>query len=482
MLVAEKTKNTILLYFLTAGFLALGFLFLFKEKTYWFFLLPVVLVVFYYYLVSLDKILLFITLLTPLAVNFSDPRLGSVLSVPVEPMMMGMVVIFSGNLLLTGHYNKKLATHPLSYLIYFNLLWMLVTTFTSAMPMVSVKHLISRVWFVLPFFFVAAAAFKNKKNIHWFFIMYLAGLAIVVVYTILRHAHYGFNEDAGHWVMTPFYNDHTAYGAALAMFLPVLGGFIFYPKISLSKRILALLLFSFFVVALLLSYSRAAWLSIFVATGVLLMVLLKIHFRWLLIVILLVGGFTWVFQQQILDRLEKNKQDSSTNFEHHIQSMSNISSDPSNMERLNRWSAAVRLFEKRPWIGWGPGTYQFVYAPYQLARERTVISTNLGDRGTAHSEYLGPLAEEGIPGVISVLLMFGYVVYLGLKIYKSEDREKKMLGLMATLGLITYMIHGFMNNFLDTDKLSVPVWGFMAVLVALDVYGVNQEEIPEKLK
>ena len=40
----------------------------------------------------------------------------------------------------------------------------------------------------------------------------------------------------------------------------------------------------------------------------------------------------------------------------------------------------------------------------------------------------------------------------------------------ALLGLITYYIHGTMNNFLDTDKLSVPFWGFTAIIVAIDIH------------
>jgi len=44
------------------------------------------------------------------------------------------------------------------------------------------------------------------------------------------------------------------------------------------------------------------------------------------------------------------------------------------------------------------------------------------------------------------------------------------------LGLSTYFIHGFLNNFLDTDKASVPVWGFMAMLVALEVYHKKEEK------
>ncbi|MBN2639975.1 MAG: O-antigen ligase family protein [Bacteroidales bacterium] len=477
----EHTRKAFLLYISTAIFFSLAFWFLLEKQTYALFVLPVVLVIAYYYFVSLDKILLLITFVTPLAINISDSALGSALSIPSEPLMMGVVAMFFFNLLFNRHYNVKLAKHPLSYILYLYLLWMLLTTFSSTLPLVSLKHFLSRLWFIIPFFFVAATVFRKKQNIIKFFSLYIAALSIVIVYTLIRHAQYGFDEDAGHWVMTPFYNDHTAYGAALAMFLPVLGGFILYPNISVVKRLLAVLIFIFFSVAIILSYTRAAWLSIFVVLAVLVFVLLKIKFRWLLAGVLILGGLTFAFQQQIMDRMEKNKQDSSTNFDQHLQSMSNISSDASNMERLNRWNSAILMFEKKPMMGWGPGTYQFVYAPFQLARDRTVISTNTGDRGTAHSEYLGPLSEEGIPGLLIVLLLFGYTVFLGLKLYKSKNREIKILSISTTLGLITYMVHGFLNNFLSTDKLSVPVWGFMAVLVALDVYGFqrNESEIME---
>jgi O-antigen ligase len=181
-------------------------------------------------------------------------------------------------------------------------------------------------------------------------------------------------------------------------------------------------------------------------------------------------GVFFIFQNQILDKLEKNKQDSSANFVEHIQSISNISSDASNLERINRWQAALRLSDERPLFGWGPGTYQFVYAPYQLSKEKTIISTNLGDLGNAHSEYLGPLAEMGIPGLFIVVILFSSIIYYGLRVYKYGDKETKFLSLMALLGLITYFSHGVLNNFLDTDKLSVPFWGFVAIIVSLDAY------------
>jgi len=465
----EKVK-IIWVYLLSALFLAVNFYLVLEKDFYWFFLLPVVLIVFYYYLFSLDKIFLLITFLTPLAVNISDMEMGMGVSLPTEPLMLGVVLIFIANLIFENKYDKTIARHPVSYIIYFLLLWMLLTTLTSEYPIISLKHLLSQIWFIVPFYFVAVLVFKDKKNIRKFLWLYLIPLIAVVVYTISQHARYGFEEDAGHWVMSPFYNDHTAYGAALAIFYPVVIGLIFYPGSSKGSRIAAFLFTLIITVALILSYSRAAWISVAGAFIVFLLVLFKIRFHWVALgTVVIIGGFI-LFQQQIFDVLEKNKQDSSANFVEHIRSIANISSDASNLERINRWQAAIRMFEERPVLGWGPGTYQFVYAPFQLAKEKTIISTNLGDKGNAHSEYLGPLSEMGLPGLLLVLLLVVVVIYKGLMVYRRGNREVKFISLMITLGLTTYFIHGLLNNFLDTDKLAVPVWGYIAAIVALDIY------------
>jgi len=463
-------------YALTALFLLVNFYLVVQKDFFWFFLLPVVLIVIYYYLIALDKIILLITFLTPLAVNISDLEMGLGLSLPTEPLMFGVVLIFIANLIFENKYDGKLAKHPISYIIYLSLFWMFFTALTSELPVVSFKYLLSRLWFVVPFYFVAVLVFKDLSNIKKFLWLYLIAMVIVIGYTIVQHSAYGFEEEPGHWVMSPFYNDHTAYGAAIAMFFPIVVGFLFYPDIKPRTRFLTFIVLGIITVGIILSYGRAAWISVAVALGVFILVILRIRFYWIALTTVLFFGFFFVFQQQILDRLEKNKQDSSANFVEHVQSMSNITSDASNLERINRWQAAIRLFNERPVLGWGPGTYQFVYAPFQRSKEKTIISTNLGDMGNAHSEYLGPMAEMGVPGMLIVLLLMIYVIYTGLKVYKYSRGEARYLSLMATLGLITYFAHGLLNNFLDSDKLSVPFWGFIAIIVALDLYYTKYPE------
>lgn len=125
----------------------------------------------------------------------------------------------------------------------------------------------------------------------------------------------------------------------------------------------------------------------------------------------------------------------------------------------------------------------FKYAPYQLTRDRTIISTNAGDAGNAHSEYLGPLAESGLFGMISMLLLVITVMYTAFKTYKRlKDPQHKAWLVGAIIGLITYYGHGLMNNFLDTDKASVPFWGFTAMIVALDLFSRENLKKSEPFK
>ena len=177
--------------------------------------------------------------------------------------------------------------------------------------------------------------------------------------------------------------------------------------------------------------------------------------------------------------LNKNNAEHTTeDFSERVESMSNISSDASNLERFNRWNSAISLTKERPFWGWGPGTYSFVYAPYQDAADLTIISTNFGNGGNAHSEYLGPLAEQGVLGLILMLLLVIFIFYRGSILYvRLKDNELRRIVMMLFLGLVTYFTHGILNNYLDTDKASVPIWGFIAILVTIDLYIAPKKKV-----
>jgi hypothetical protein len=60
--------------------------------------------------------------------------------------------------------------------------------------------------------------------------------------------------------------------------------------------------------------------------------------------------------------------------------------------------------------------------------------------------------------------------------YTLNNYEARSIVLCLLLGFITYITHGALNNFLDTDKASVPFWGFVAMIVAIDVYHSHREQ------
>ncbi len=315
---------------------------------------PVFLLILLLYFVSIDKIILLITFATPLAVNIRNLDMGYGISIPTEPLMLGVLIFFFIKILFEGKYDTKILRHPLTILIFINLIWLLFTSITSELPVVSFKFLLARLWFLIPFYFMVLLMFKKIQTIRQFLWLYVICIGNCHGYTLYNHSLWGFNEEAGHWVMTPFYNDHTAYGAILAMYIPIVFGLFVNKHYGTGTRILAFIVLTILLVALFFSYSRAAWLSLALGIAVFIIVLLKIKFKWVFAISATFIILFFTFQQQIFDKLEKNKQDSSANVVEHIQSMTNISSDASNLERINRWQSAIRMFSERPFWGWGP--------------------------------------------------------------------------------------------------------------------------------
>ncbi len=461
-------------------FIALNTFFIYKEF-YLFSLAPLVLLLIAGAFLSLDKLLLAVVFMVPLSVPLGELVKGLPIDMflPTEPLLAGILLIFIIKILYEKQFDKAILFHPITIAIYFYLGWMLITSLTSTMPLVSIKFFISKLWFIVAFYFLATQLFRNADNGKRYVLYYVYAFVIVIFYALGRHAFYGiFDEKIAHWAANPFYKDHTSYGALLAFYAPLIIGMTFHKGYTTTKRLFYAALSFILLTGLVFSYSRAAWLGLIAAFGVWALIKLKIRFSIIFFGIAIFMTVIFVFGDNIMQSLERNNQESSTDLASHVKSISNVTSDASNLERLNRWNCAIRMFKEKPLFGWGPGTYMFQYAPFQFSHEKTIISTRKGDMGNAHSEYLGPLAEQGVMGPIFFLLIIIFTVLTGLRAIKNtSNKELKMLGLFAIVGLFSYYLHGVVNNFLDTDKASAPFWGFTALVVAIDVYHRNKKVV-----
>lgn len=452
-------------------FIALSVYFLYLDSWY-LSLVPVALLAVYAALFHTEFVFLSLFFLVPISVNIEEYTDSFGLFVPTEPMLFGLMLLLVFQHIQRPVFPAFLKNNVIVWALAFYISWMFITSLTSSLPLVSLKFLLVKLWFIVPILFFGSRMFSNERNIKIFFWLFIIGMVIAMVYTLAIHASYAFGEEEGHWVMWPFFKDHTIYGALVAFIVPMLFGLYFSKKHAPLIQAVLLAFIAITLIALFFSYTRAAWLSVVAALGVWGLIYFKIHFKWVASVVAVVGIVVFFSWTAIEQSLAKNKSEHTTeNFSERIESAANVTTDASNLERINRWSCALAMFEERPIFGFGPGTYAFEYARFQEPENMTIISTNFGDGGNAHSEYLGPLAEMGVFGLLAILVLVGTLFYKGITLYiniPKEHHEIRVLVLSMILALVTYFVHGILNNYLDTDKAAVPIWACAACFIALE--------------
>lgn len=449
----------------------------------WINLLPFLLLFSFLIIFRLDILLLVLCFLIPLSVNIDDIGFGLGISLPGEPLIMLIMALTIFKFLIHSEYDYQVFKHPISKAVLIYLAWVFITSFSSEAPMVSFKYFLSRFWFIVVFYFLGVALFRKFGNIQKYLWLYIIALCGVVVFTLVKHSAYNFDQHYSFTIQQPFYVGHGVYAAGIAFFIPLLFIYLIMPSKFGMKAIAwptVLAVLALLLTGLFYSYTRAAWISIAAAVLALVPLFARIRLKSLLMMIVVTAVIGLVFSSQIVYLMSRNQDESSKDFSEHINSISNIKTDASNAERINRWVCAIEMFKERPVLGWGPGTYKFEYAPFQMAKYRTVISTDFGDGGNSHSEYLNPLCEMGLFGMLSVLYLFYHVLNTGFNLFYTARKPRvRLMSLGITLGMITYFVHGLMNNYSETDKIAVLFWGGFAMLTAMDMYH-NKQVVQEE--
>ncbi len=61
--------------------------------------------------------------------------------------------------------------------------------------------------------------------------------------------------------------------------------------------------------------------------------------------------------------------------------------------------------------------------------------------------------------------------YYGQRLYYRESYPHvPVLAVGILLGLVTYFVHGAMNNYTEYDKIAAPFYAFLGMITALDVF------------
>lgn len=366
-------------------------------------------------------------------------------------------------------FPKNLYKEPLFLLLICILCWTIVTIFYANNSWLSLKFFLAKIWFVIPFVILPQILLKSQTQIRKFSLLLLVPMLLIVLQTMVRHSFYGFSFIDIKRTMFPFFRNHVNYSSMLVCLLvPAIAMHYLTPSDNKNKKWIAVAIV-ISLVAVFFSYSRGAWVALVVGFLIMLFIKWKQLKRISIIVILLVVmAGSWLFADYHYMRFapDHDRTIFHTEFSDHI-AATVMMKDVSNAERFYRWVAGFRIFVERPFTGVGPNNFYTSYRPYTLNSFETWVSNN-PEHSTIHNYFLLTLAEQGIIGLLLILML-----WLGM-LFKLQDLYQKLqsnfyrtvaLSVAIVLGMIASI--NFMSDMIETDKIGSLFWiclGFVFIL------------------
>lgn len=425
------------------------------------------------YLTIIDFRTIFFLLLfcIPLSTEIIFPN-GFGTDLPTEPLIVGLMGVFFLYILRNGNaIDRRFFQHPITLLLLLHIGWIFIATTQSSMTFISIKFLLAKLWYIITFFFLAGMLLKEEKDVRKFFWCIFISLIFTVVVTLIRHAPLGFTFESVYHVLHPFYRNHVTYAAIMAVFVPfVWFARYWYPTFSTKWLILAAALV-LLLIAIQLSYTRAAYAAIFFAVGGYFMI------RWRLTKIAVT--LATVFAISLVSYLVNDERylALSPDYERTIthKDFNNLLEatyqleDISTMERVYRWVAAFQMSNEKPLFGFGPGNFYTFYKGYTVTSFRTYVSDNPEQSGV-HSYYLMTLVEQGYIGLIIFMIFIFFTLIYGEQIYhQTQNSSDKRIVMMALLAILVILSLQLINDLLETDKVGPFFFISVALLVNVDV-------------
>jgi putative inorganic carbon (HCO3(-)) transporter len=239
-------------------------------------------------------------------------------------------------------------------------------------------------------------------------------------------------------------------GIFLAMLLPVALAKLISPR-PLHTRIVAANLIVVLTLALVLTYTRSAWIGALIGAVVVLS-LRRGHFH---VGSALALGAALLISIAILAGARaaqpgNNQADVVNTIYARVLSIADFSAGTES-HRLQIWRDTVPLIASRPIVGYGPDTFGLVFPQFQTVNQHGI----LWDK--AHEEVLGTAATQGIVGVLA----YTWIMVAFIRTFWVGRHRRGALALFG--GWVAYEI-GVQVNF-SYIPTSAPFWLFAAAAI-----------------
>jgi O-antigen ligase len=398
--------------------------------------------------------------------NFTQ-SLGT--DLPDEPLMLLTSFAVIGYLIYF-HRRKPLAGigSPLLFILLFQLAWMFVSVALSTDLLVSGKYFLAKTWYLGAFVLTPFVVFRDRKKLITGSIVLSASMMAFMLLTMVRHSFAGLHFSTINPSLVPFFRNHVNYSALLVCVLPI----VYFLRRTTEGRVkkwLGALLF-IGVVAVYFTYARGAWLALMVGIAAYWLLKKRLLLRTYIISFVFVfAGLAWLINDnKYLDYAhDYNTTIFHKNFEEHLIATYEFK-DVSTAERFYRWIAGVRMVKDRWQTGYGPNTFFHHYKEYAVPAFKTWVSKN-EDQSTVHNYFLLTIVEQGVPGLVLLLVLIGYMFYTAQKIYnRSVDPFVRCIISAVAIILSMLCTVNFLSDLVETDKLGSIFYLCLAVLLVME--------------
>lgn len=432
--------------------------------------LPVAVLIGFVAVVDFKKLFYITLFLIPFSIEVTLPG-GIGTDFPPELLIIGLMLVyllfFLKNL---KNIESSFYKHPITILVMLHLIWTFITTIHSYDYLVSIKFLLAKFWYVFVFYFMAGHIIRKSKDFKTLFWFFFFPIFATIFYVMVRHAGTGFSFKEINYCVGPFYRNHVMYGCIVALFLP----FIWYVRQWYPKRsfkwwvLVGALLVG--LLAVQLSYTRAAYVGIAIAIAAVYIVRFRLMKVAVSLAILLALGVVvhLVTNSNYMEYAPEYKNTVSHNRFDNLISATAKGEDISTMERVYRWVAGYQMSQKEPLTGFGPGNFYGFYKGYTVTSFETYVSDNPEQSGI-HNYYLMLIVEQGFIGAFIFLLLCFYFLIRGETVYhNTKDPKKKMMVMTVILTVIIIDCLLLINDMIETDKIGSFFFICLAILANID--------------
>jgi O-antigen ligase len=383
----------------------------------------------------------------------------------------GLMIVLTGIAILLfatkgAKMSMKMLLHPISLVLLLHFGWIALTALNSTEPMISLKFLAAKSWYIAVFYFLGYHIVRSEKVfIRWFRWLIIPILMTVLVIWV-RHSAQAFSFESVNDFLNPFYRNHVDYALMLGVVFP----FVWVFRKSWRGKYTGVIIASIFLIAISLAFTRAAYLGIVAAAIGFILIrtrTLKLAFLAAGLALMVAITFLTTNNRYIDYAPDYNKTITHYKFDNLIEATYNLE-DISSMERIYRWISAFYMIGEKPVAGFGPGTFYSSYRPYTDEHFITYVSDNPEKSGT-HNYFLMTAADQGLPGLIIFLVLIVVALLKAQWLYpRLPDGYPRQL-LAATVGTLFFIVFILLlNDMIETDKVGTFFFFCLAMLVSLE--------------